>query len=102
MLTASLVFPLLLLQSVAPAADSSAGTSGGSVAAAQPAKAEKITDRNHPDYLRCRREPVIGSRAKKRKICMTNREWEKVARAGNRGARTIVADAQPGFMSAGN
>lgn len=58
---------------------------------------EKITDRNHPDYVRCRREPVIGSLAKFTRRCMTNSEWEQVARRGNEGTRSIVEDAQSGL-----
>jgi|GEM_PF-2564288 len=38
-------------------------------------KPKKITDRRHPDYVRCRSEPIIGSLARKRRICMTNAEW---------------------------
>lgn len=54
------------------------------------AKPKKITDRQHPDYIRCRRERVIGSLAKRRKICMTNREWKMIANEGNRGANELV------------
>lgn len=56
------------------------------------AKEEKITDKNHPDYVRCRSESVIGSRAKKRRVCLTNAEWERVARDGNATANRIVDD----------
>ena len=56
-------------------------------------KPEKITDRNHPDYVRCRREAVIGSRARFTKRCFTNREWEQISARGNEASRQIVADA---------
>lgn len=56
------------------------------------AKPEKITDRSHPDYIRCRRERVMGSLAQKRKICMTNAEWKAYAAEGNRGANELVED----------
>ena len=73
-------------------------------APAQPAqeapKPEKITDRNHPDYVRCRREPVIGSRARFTRKCHTNREWEMIAQRGNQGTRDIVEAGQAGM--AGN
>lgn len=59
--------------------------------------AEPITDKNHPDYMRCRSERVIGSLAKRKKTCMTNREWEAAARSGNRGARDIVESQQVGM-----
>ena len=64
------------------------------------AKPEKISDRSHPDFIRCRTEAVIGSRAKKRKVCLTNREWEEFARRGNEVARRTVEDNASGV--AGN
>ncbi|MDZ7588860.1 MAG: hypothetical protein U5J78_06910 [Parasphingorhabdus sp.] len=54
------------------------------------AKPVKITDRNHPDYVRCRSEKVIGSLAKRNRVCLTNREWAAVIREGNRLAREMV------------
>jgi hypothetical protein len=56
-----------------------------------------ITDRSHPDYVRCRSQRVIGSLAKRTKTCMTNREWETASRVGNRGARDIVESQQVGI-----
>ena len=72
-------------------------------AAEEPAKkgkqtAGKITDRSHPDYVRCRSEPVIGSLVRKKKICMTNSEWEQYARAGNADSRTMMDDMMKGGM----
>ena len=58
----------------------------------------KIRDRSHPDYVRCRSEPIIGSLVRKRKICMTNSEWEQYARAGNAGARALLDDISKGGM----
>ncbi len=60
-------------------------------------KPEKITDRNHPDYMRCKTHAVIGSRAKRTRVCMTNKEWALAARRGNELTRDIVGDNQPGF-----
>jgi len=51
---------------------------------------EKITDRRHPDYVRCRKEPIMGSLARTRKICMTNAEWAAYARKGNADTRQFV------------
>ena len=51
----------------------------------------KITDRSHPDYVRCRTERVIGSLAKRRKVCLTNSEWARVAREGNQFANELVS-----------
>ncbi len=61
-------------------------------------KAEKITDRKHPDYVRCRSEPVIGSRVKKNRICMTNSQWKEYARKGSKESRDFVESNEPGFF----
>ena len=66
------------------------------------AKPKKITDRSHPDFVRCQTESVIGSRAKRKKTCMTNAEWDRVARAGNEGARDLVAAGSQGGMAESN
>ena len=59
----------------------------------------KITDKNHPDFVRCRTEPVIGSRAKKRRTCLTNRQWEEFARRGNDVARRTVEENAAGITT---
>ena len=38
----------------------------------KPEKKKKITDKSHPDYVRCKSEAVLGSRAKRKRTCMTN------------------------------
>lgn len=58
----------------------------------------EITNRRDPEYVRCRMEPVVGSTLKKRKICMTNREWKLAIRKGNTYANEFVADSQAGFF----
>jgi len=62
----------------------------------QSKKPKKITDRRHPDYVRCRSEPIIGSLARKRRICMTNAEWVEYVKAGSRDSRQFVEDMQVG------
>lgn len=52
----------------------------------------EITDRNHPDYVRCRSERVMGSLAQRKRTCMTNREWRQVADVGNRRANELVEE----------
>lgn len=64
----------------------------------QTEKPKKITDRRHPDYVRCRSEPIIGSLSRKRRICMTNKEWVEYTRTGSRDSKEFVDDNQPGFM----
>jgi len=69
---------------------------------AQSKKPKKITDRRHPDYVRCRSEPIMGSLARKRRVCMTNMEWVEYTRTGARNSREFVEDNQPGFMMTPN
>ncbi len=61
-------------------------------------KPKKITDRKHPDYVRCRSEPVIGSRVKKRRVCMSNSQWKEYARKGSKESRDFVESTEPGFF----
>ena len=65
---------------------------------AQTKKPKKITDRRDPNYVRCRSEAIIGSLARKRRICMTNAEWAEYISTGSRNAKEFVEDNQPGFM----
>ena len=70
--------------------------------AAQEAEAEetaKITDKDHPDYVKCRTERVIGSLAKRKKTCLTNRQWAEFARRGNEIARRTVDDNAAGMTT---
>ncbi|MEL7198943.1 MAG: hypothetical protein AAGL10_11575 [Pseudomonadota bacterium] len=68
----------------------------------RPEKVEKITDKSHPDYVRCKSEAVIGSRAKRKRTCMTNREWALAQRRGNEASRSFVEDNQAGFGGGNN
>jgi hypothetical protein len=110
-LTLVLSVPALLLQAATTAPDTGATQQSGDQATQQAVSAEAesagstklaeasspITDKSHPEYVRCRSERVIGSLAKRKKTCMTNREWEAIARTGNRGARDIVESQQVGM-----
>lgn len=95
-LTAAALFTALLLTTSAPllAADTDAVDSKKTASKKETQK--KITDRNHPDYVRCRSESVIGSLAKKRRICLTNREWVEANRQGHRKSREFIEDMQVG------
>lgn len=57
-------------------------------------KVEKITDKRHPDFVRCRTESIVGSLARKRKICMTNKEWTEARKRGQRLANDMVGAIQ--------
>jgi hypothetical protein len=60
---------------------------------------KKIKDRRHPDYIRCRAEPVMGSLARKKRVCMTNKEWAIHVREGNKRANQFVNDLQGGMRT---
>lgn len=79
--------------------EASANSFSAATAASEPKPTEqaKITDRNHPDFVRCRSEKVIGSNAKRRRVCMKNSEWAQATSAGNQGARDIVESQQVGM-----
>lgn len=64
-------------------------------------KPKKITDKKHPDYIRCRTKSVIGSLAKKERICMTNTEWAAVNREGSKRSREMVEDLAVGMNNNG-
>lgn len=49
------------------------------------------------EKLICRTESVIGSRAKKRKTCLTRAQWEEVAKKGNAFARSVVESGRSGL-----
>lgn len=110
-ITLAMAIPALLLQAAPSATDAADAPQSESQATQTSASAEAesapstkvadasiaVTDKSHPDYVRCRSERVIGSLAKRTKTCKTNREWEEVARVGNRGARDIVESQQVGM-----
>lgn len=58
---------------------------------------KKIKDRRHPDYVRCRSQPVMGSLARKRRVCMTNKEWTIHIREGNKRATEFMDDIAGGM-----
>lgn len=53
------------------------------------------------EELICRTEKVIGSRAKKRKTCLTKEQWEEVATKGNAFARSLVESGRSGMCGSG-
>lgn len=54
-------------------------------------------DRNHPDAVRCKRFPVIGSLVKKERICKTNAEWRASAEQQNRDADDMITRSRAGM-----
>lgn len=80
----------------------SARAAGTDSSEAESKKPRTITDRRDPDYVRCRSEPIIGSLARKRRVCMTNSEWVEYTRTGSEYSKEFVEDNQPGFMMTPN
>jgi len=64
-------------------------------AAAKPAPTGKITDPKHPDFVRCRSEAVLNSRAQRVRVCRTNKEWAASARDGNRQTQELLGIGRP-------
>lgn len=50
----------------------------------------KTVGKDHPYFIRCRRDVEIGSVAKAHTVCRTKRDWADADEAGNRAARDTV------------
>ncbi len=61
----------------------------------KPEIADKITDPKHPDFVRCRSEPMLNSRAARVKVCRTNKEWAAAGRDGNRRTQELLNSGRP-------
>lgn len=55
--------------------------------------------KDHPAYIRCESQPVTGSIAMRRKVCRTNKEWDRIITQGNDEARGLVQDMNKGWTS---
>lgn len=49
-------------------------------------------DSKHPYFIRCKRDPVVGSLVRKLRVCRTNYEWKRFAEMGNDSGREILGD----------
>lgn len=82
-----------------PAATESAADAAGVVVTgdslAKTTASGKITDPKHPDFVRCRSEPVLNSRAQRVRVCRTNKEWTAAAREGNRRTEELLNLGRP-------
>lgn len=47
-------------------------------------------DSKHPYYIRCRKDPVVGSLARKLRVCRTNEQWKQFASQGENNGREIL------------
>lgn len=51
----------------------------------------------HPDFIKCRKQSVIGSLAKKTRVCRTNEGWAQSWQQGNQTARENADHFAPKF-----
>ena len=47
-------------------------------------------DKSHPYYITCRKTEVIGSLARKLRVCRTNDQWKEASAKGNENTRDMV------------
>lgn len=47
-------------------------------------------DFKHPYYIRCKKDPVVGSLVRKLRVCRTNEQWKQFAEQGDRNGREIL------------
>ncbi len=47
-------------------------------------------DKAHPYYITCRKTEVIGSLARKLRVCRTNEQWKESSAKGNQNSRDLV------------
>lgn len=55
-------------------------------------------DATHPYFIRCRKDPVVGSLVRKLRVCRTNYEWKRFAEQGNDTGREILGDVSSAPM----
>lgn len=93
----SVAAPALAGQAKPPAPEAAAD-SMVTVTGEKPAEKKtstKITDPKDPNFVRCRSEPVLNSRAQRVKVCRTNKEWAAAAREGNRQTQELLNAGRP-------
>lgn len=56
--------------------------------------AEELDDSN---VIKCERQAVTGSRARKKRVCLTMAEWRARREAGQRTADALLQDASRSF-----
>lgn len=88
----------MLISPTVAAAQQEAKSQEQKVASQTPATQAPL-DKRHPDYVRCKTEPVLGSRAKRTRTCKTNREWAILAQQGHRDAVELIGQPRIGGNS---
>jgi hypothetical protein len=49
-------------------------------------------DSTHPYFIKCRKDPVVGSLVRKLRVCRTNEDWKRFAAVGNDSGREVLDD----------
>jgi len=58
---------------------------------------EAVPEPDDSQVIKCERQAVTGSRARKKRVCLTVAEWEARRAAGQRTADAVLQDASRGF-----
>ena len=56
-------------------------------------------DPAHPYYIRCKKDPVVGSLVRKLRVCRTNEQWKQFLAAADVNSREIMDDMTRGSVS---
>jgi hypothetical protein len=59
-------------------------------------------DRSDPYYITCRKTEVLGSLAKKERVCRTTEKWKEANAHGNEGTRDMVEGMARSGGTSGN
>jgi hypothetical protein len=66
------------------------------------AEHNKELEGTHPDFIKCRKLDIIGSLAKKARVCRTNEQWAESWQKGNTNVRDTTAAFAPKFQDCRN
>tara|TARA_R110000824_G_scaffold65622_3_gene170772 strand:- start:708 stop:977 length:270 start_codon:yes stop_codon:yes gene_type:complete len=58
---------------------------------------EKAAATDDSQVIKCERQAVTGSRARKKRVCLTVAEWQARRDGGQRSADALLQDASRGF-----
>lgn len=85
------LFPVILAAALASTASPSVPEPDPSHMSLKEIRAfNKTVGKDHPYFIRCRRDVEIGSVAKAHTVCRTKRDWARADDDGNRAARDTV------------
>ena len=77
----------------APAQQTASNQNAAPAPQAEPVNvAVAVKSKDDPNAVRCKSEKIIGSRAKRKRTCMTNKEWALVEQRGNDATREFARD----------